>query len=169
MLKREPVLGGYDPSNYATEFAWATARDGTKVPVSIVYRKTTPRDGSAPLLQIGYGSYGSTYDPEFSYLPPSLLDRGFVVAIAHIRGGQEMGRAWYENGKLLNKKNSFTDFIDVTRWLAANKYSDPKRAFALGPLRRRPAHGRHRQHGAAGLSRHRRRRAVRRRGHHHAR
>ena len=88
MLKREPVLGGYDPSNYATEFAWATARDGTKVPVSIVYRKTTPRNGSAPLLQIGYGSYGSTYDPEFSYLPPSLLDRGFVVAIAHIRGGQ---------------------------------------------------------------------------------
>jgi oligopeptidase B len=132
VLKREPVLGGYDPANYATEFAWATARDGTKVPVSIVYRKTTPRDGSAPLLQIGYGSYGSTYDPEFSYLSPSLLDRGFVVAIAHIRGGQEMGRAWYENGKLLNKKNTFTDFIDVTRWLAAHKYSDPKRAFALG-------------------------------------
>jgi oligopeptidase B len=100
--------------------------------VSIVYAKSTPRNGTAPLLQIGYGSYGSTYDPEFSYLPPSLLDRGFVVAIAHIRGGQEMGRAWYENGKLLNKKNSFTDFIDVTRWLAANKYSDPKRAFALG-------------------------------------
>jgi oligopeptidase B len=132
MLKREPVLGGYDPANYSTEFAWATARDGVKVPVSIVYAKTTPRNGSAPLLQIGYGSYGSTYDPEFSYLPPSLLDRGFVVAIAHIRGGQEMGRAWYENGKLLNKKNTFTDFIDVTRWLAANKYNDPKRAFALG-------------------------------------
>lgn len=132
LLKREPVLGGYDPSNYRTEFGWATARDGTRVPVSIVYRKTTPRDGTAPLLQIGYGSYGSTYDPEFSYLYPSLLDRGFVIAIAHIRGGQEMGRAWYENGKLLNKKNTFTDFIDVTRWLAANRYSDPKRAFALG-------------------------------------
>jgi oligopeptidase B len=132
LLKREPVLGGYDPANYATEFAWATARDGTKVPVSVVYKKTTPRDGTAPMLQIGYGSYGSTYDPEFSYLPPSLLDRGFVVAIAHIRGGQEMGRAWYENGKLLNKKNSFTDFIDVTRWLVANKYADPKRVFALG-------------------------------------
>jgi oligopeptidase B len=132
LLKREPVLGGYDPANYATEFAWATARDGVKVPVSIVYRKTTPRDGTAPLLQIGYGSYGSSYDPEFSYLPPSLLDRGFVVAIAHIRGGQEMGRAWYENGKLLKKMNTFTDFIDVTRWLAANKYHDPKRAFALG-------------------------------------
>ncbi|HEU4778859.1 MAG TPA: S9 family peptidase [Steroidobacteraceae bacterium] len=132
MLKREPVLGGYDPANYANEFVWTTARDGVKVPVSIVYRKSTPRDGTAPLLQIGYGSYGSTYDPEFSYLPPSLLDRGFVVAIAHIRGGQEMGRAWYENGKLLNKKNTFNDFIDVTRWLAANKYSDPRRAFALG-------------------------------------
>ena len=132
LLKREPVLGGYDPANYINEFAWATARDGTKIPVSIVYRKTTPRNGTAPLLQIGYGSYGSTYDPEFSYLPQSLLDRGFVYAIAHIRGGQEMGRAWYENGKLLNKKNSFTDFIDVTRWLAAHKYHDPKRAFALG-------------------------------------
>ena len=132
MLKREPVLGGYDPAKYTTEFAWATARDGKKVPVSIVYAKTTPRDGTAPLLQIGYGSYGASYDPEFSYLPPSLLDRGFVVTIAHIRGGQEMGRAWYENGKLLNKVNTFTDFIDVTRWLAANKYHDPKKAFALG-------------------------------------
>jgi oligopeptidase B len=132
LLKREPVLGGYDPANYRTEFGWATARDGAKVPVSIVYHKDTPRDGGAPLLQIGYGSYGSTYDPEFSYLYPSLLDRGFVVAIAHVRGGQEMGRSWYENGKLLNKKNTFTDFIDVTRWLAANRYSDPKRAFALG-------------------------------------
>ncbi len=132
MLKREPVLGGYDPDNYATEFAWATARDGTKVPVSIVYRKTTPRDGTAPLLQIGYGSYGNSYDPDFSYLPASMLDRGFIYAVAHIRGGQEMGRAWYENGKLLNKINTFTDFIDVTRWMAANKYHDPKRAFAIG-------------------------------------
>ncbi|HTU66499.1 MAG TPA: S9 family peptidase [Steroidobacteraceae bacterium] len=132
LLKREPVLGGYDPAKYATEFAWAVARDGTKVPVSIVYAKTTPRDGTAPLLQIGYGSYGHSYDPEFSYLPPSLLDRGFVYAIANIRGGQEMGRAWYENGKLLHKKNTFTDFIDVTRWLVANKYADPKRVFAIG-------------------------------------
>ncbi len=132
LLKREPVLGGYDPANYATEFAWATARDGTQVPVSIVYSKRTPRDGSAPLLQIGYGSYGNSYDPEFSYLPPSLLDRGFVVAIAHIRGGQEMGRDWYENGKLLHKLNTFTDFIDVTRWLVANKYADRSRVFALG-------------------------------------
>ncbi len=132
LLKREPVLGGYDPSNYRTEFVWTTARDGTRVPASLVYRKDTPRDGTAPLLQIGYGSYGHTYDPEFSYLHPSLLDRGFVVAIAHIRGGQELGRAWYENGKLLNKINTFTDFIDVTRWLVANQYADPKRVFALG-------------------------------------
>jgi oligopeptidase B len=132
LLKRDPVLGGYEPANYRTEFAWAEARDGTKVPVSIVYHRDTRRDGTAPLLQVGYGSYGVTYDPEFSYLNPSLLDRGFVVAIAHIRGGQEMGRAWYENGKLLNKVNSFTDFIDVTRWLSANRYSDPKRAFAIG-------------------------------------
>jgi oligopeptidase B len=132
LLKRDPVLGGYDPANYATELAWASARDGTQVPVSIVYRKSTPRDGTAPLLQIGYGSYGYCYDPEFSYLPPSLLDRGFVVAIAHVRGGQEMGRAWYENGKLLNKTNTFTDFIDVTRWLGARKYNDPRKVFAIG-------------------------------------
>jgi len=132
LLKREPVLGGYDPDDYATEFAWADARDGTKVPVSIVYRKSTPRDGTAPLLQIGYGSYGYCYDPEFSYLPPSLLDRGFVVAIAHVRGGQEMGRAWYENGKLLNKMNTFTDFIDVTRWLGAHGYNDRRKVFAIG-------------------------------------
>ncbi len=131
-LKREPVLGGYDPAKYATEFAWATARDGTKVPVSIVYAKTTPRNGTAPLLQVGYGSYGLSYDPEFSFMPPSLLDRGFVVAIAHIRGGQEMGRAWYENGKLINQQNTFNDFIEVTRWLGAHKYNDPKRVFAIG-------------------------------------
>jgi oligopeptidase B len=132
LLKRDPVLGGYDPGHYATEFAWATVRDGTKVPVSIVYRKTTPRDGTAPLLLIGYGSYGFSYDPEFSYLPASLLDRGFIYATAHIRGGQEMGRAWYENGKLLNKHNTFNDFIDVTRWLVANRYADKSRVFASG-------------------------------------
>jgi oligopeptidase B len=132
LLKREPVLGGYDPANYRTELAWATARDHTRIPVSLVYHKDTARDGTAPLLQIGYGAYGSSYDPEFSILNPSLLDRGFVVAIAHIRGGQEMGRAWYENGRLLHKMNTFTDFIDVTRWLAANRYFDRQRAFALG-------------------------------------
>jgi oligopeptidase B len=131
-LKREAVLGGYDPAHYRTEFQWATARDGVKVPVTIVYRSDTRRDGTAPLLQMGYGSYGISDDPEFSYLYASLLDRGFVLATAHIRGGQEMGRAWYESGKLLNKKNTFHDFIDVTRWLVTNKYADPKRVFALG-------------------------------------
>jgi len=132
LLKREPVLGGFEQSNYVTEHLWAIVRDGTKVPVSLVYRKGAKKDGSAPLLQYGYGSYGSTTDPAFSTTAISLLDRGFVYAIAHIRGGQEMGRAWYENGKLLNKRNTFTDFIDVTRFLVAQKYVDPKRTFALG-------------------------------------
>lgn len=132
LLKRDPVLGDFDPARYASEFVWATARDGTKVPVSIVYRRDTPRDGTAPLLQYGYGSYGLTMDPTFSIPNLSLLDRGFIYAIAHIRGGQEMGRAWYENGKLLNKMNTFTDFIDVTRWLVANRYADPRRIFARG-------------------------------------
>lgn len=132
LLKREPVLGDFDPANYASEYVWVTARDGTKVPVSLVYRKGTPRDGSAPLLQYGYGSYGISMDPSFSSTLLSLLDRGFVYALAHVRGGQEMGRAWYENGKLLNKMNTFTDFIDVTRWLVANRYADPRRVFARG-------------------------------------
>ena len=132
LLKREPVLGGFDQTQYTTEHLWATARDGIKVPISLVYRKGFKKDGSAPLLQYGYGSYGLTMDPSFSITTISLLDRGFVYAIAHIRGGQEMGRAWYENGKLLNKKNTFTDFIDVTRFLVAEKYADPKRVFASG-------------------------------------
>jgi oligopeptidase B len=131
-MKRDPVLGGFDQSQYATEFVWATARDGVKVPISLVYRKTTPRDGTAPLLQYGYGSYGASMDPYFSHSVISLLDRGFVYAIAHIRGGQEMGRDWYENGKLLNKRNTFNDFIDATNHLVAQKYADPKRVFAEG-------------------------------------
>lgn len=132
LLKREPVLGGYDQEQYATEHIWATARDGVKVPVSLVYRKGTPKNGTAPLLQYAYGSYGSSMDPFFSHSTVSLLDRGFVYAIAHIRGGQEMGRDWYENGKLLNKRNTFNDFIDVTKHLVAAKYADPKRVFAEG-------------------------------------
>ena len=132
LLKRDPVLGDFEPSNYVTEHLWAPARDGTKVPVSIVYRKGFSKDGSAPLLQYGYGSYGVSMDPQFSYTTISLLDRGFVYAIAHIRGGQEMGRRWYEDGKLLNKRNTFTDFIDVTRYLVERKYADPHRTFAMG-------------------------------------
>jgi oligopeptidase B len=132
LMKREPVLGDFDPANYVSEYVWATARDGAKVPVSIVYRKGTPRDGTAPMLQYAYGSYGLSMDPTFSISLLSLLDRGFVYALAHIRGGQEMGRAWYEDGKLLKKMNTFTDFIDVTRHLVTQKYADPKRVFARG-------------------------------------
>jgi oligopeptidase B len=132
LLKREPVLGGFDQANYVTEHLWSTARDGTQVPISLVYRKGLKKDGTAPLLQYGYGSYGASMDPGFSGSVISLLDRGFIYAIAHIRGGQEMGRAWYENGKLLNKRNTFTDFIDATRYLVAQKYADPKRVFAMG-------------------------------------
>jgi oligopeptidase B len=132
LMKREPVLGDFDPANYVSEYVWATARDGAKVPVSIVYRKGTPRDGTAPMLQYGYGSYGLSMDPTFSISLLSLLDRGFVYAIAHIRGGQEMGRAWYEDGRLLKKMNTFADFIDVTRFLVAQQYADPRRVFAFG-------------------------------------
>ena len=132
LLKQEPVLGGFDQRNYVTEHLWATARDGTKVPISLVYRRGFTKDGTAPLLQYGYGSYGISTDPAFSYTVVSLLDRGFVYAIAHVRGGQEMGRSWYENGKLLNKRNTFTDFVDVTRFLVREKYVAPDRAFAMG-------------------------------------
>jgi oligopeptidase B len=132
LLKQQEVLGGFDQHNYLTEHVWATARDGTRVPVSLVYRKGFKKDGTAPLLQYGYGSYGASNDPTFESPVISLLDRGFVYAIAHIRGGQEMGRDWYENGKLLNKKNTFTDFIDVTRFLVAQKYVAPDRTFAMG-------------------------------------
>ena len=132
LLKREPVLGDFRPEHYVSEYVWITARDGTKVPVSLVYRHGTPRNGTAPMLQYGYGSYGLSQEPVFSSPVLSLLDRGFVYAIAHIRGGQEMGRAWYENGKLLHKMNTFTDFIDVTRGLVAAQYADAKRVFARG-------------------------------------
>jgi len=111
---------------------WAAARDGAKVPVSLVYRAGFKRDGRAPLLQYGYGSYGYSMDPAFSISRLSLLDRGFVYAIAHVRGGQEMGRRWYDQGRLLNKLNTFTDFIDVTRFLVQEGYADPKRVSAMG-------------------------------------
>ena len=132
LLKRETVLGTFEPSDYVTEYRWATARDGAQVPVSIVYRKGVRPNGSAPLLQYGYGAYGLSMDPEFSAARLSLLDRGFVYAIAHVRGGQEMGRRWYDQGKLLNKWNSFNDFIDVTRFLVREGYADPARVFATG-------------------------------------
>jgi oligopeptidase B len=132
LLKRDPVLGGYDPADYVTERLWATARDGTKIPVSVVYRKGFRKDGTAALLQYAYGSYGLSMDPAFSVTNVSLLDRGLVYAIAHIRGGQEMGRAWYDDGHLMHKMNSFTDFIDVTRFLVKEGYAAPGRVAARG-------------------------------------
>ena len=132
LLKRDPVLGDFDPDRYQTERLWVTARDGARVPVSLVYRKGFERNGTAPLYQYAYGSYGASQDPRFSSVRLSLLDRGFVFAIAHIRGGQEMGRHWYDDGRLLNKKNTFTDFIDVTRHLVAAGYAAPDKVFAMG-------------------------------------
>jgi len=132
LLKQEPVLGGFDKANYSVERLWAPARDGARIPVSLVYRKGFVRDGKAALLQYGYGSYGSSMDPRFNASVLSLLDRGMVYAIAHIRGGQEMGRSWYEDGKLLKKKNTFTDFIDVTDYLVRNQYAAADRVAAMG-------------------------------------
>lgn len=130
LLKRDSILGGFDPANYVTERLYTTARDGARVPVSVVYRKGIARP--APLLLTGYGSYGASTDPTFSSDRLSLLDRGFVFAIAHIRGGSEMGRAWYENGRQLQKKNTFTDFIDVADDLVRRGYTTPDRMFARG-------------------------------------
>ena len=131
-LKRDPVLGGFDSAHYVAEFRFATVRDGARVPVTLLYRRGTKLDGSAPIYQYAYGSYGLSMDPIFRSTVLSLVDRGFVYAIAHIRGGQEMGRAWYEDGKLKKKVNTFTDFIDVTRFLVEEKVGDPKRVFAMG-------------------------------------
>ena len=132
LLKEQPVLGGFDPKNYVTERVWATARDGVKVPVSLAYRKGFKKDGTAPLYQTGYGSYGASSDPALRLSSISLLDRGFVYALAHIRGGQEMGRQWYDDGHLLKKKNSFTDFIDVTDFLVKEKYASANKVCAMG-------------------------------------
>jgi oligopeptidase B len=131
LLKRKPVPG-YDPSGYVTARVWAPARDGTPIPVTLVHRKGFAKDGSAPLYQYAYGSYGASLDPGFDPTVVSLLDRGFVHAVAHIRGGQEMGRSWYESGRLLKKMNSFTDFIDVTDFLVREKYAAPDKVFASG-------------------------------------
>lgn len=132
LLKQEEVLGGFDSANYQIERVYAAARDGTLVPISLVYRKPFQKDGRRPLLLYGYGSYGISVDASFDPYRISLLDRGFVYAIAHLRGGQELGRRWYEDGKLLRKKNTFTDFIDCAEHLIREKYVDPKRIFAWG-------------------------------------
>ena len=132
LLKEQQVLGGFDKTHYQTERLWATATDGTKIPVTLLYKKGLKKDGTAPLYQYAYGSYGSSTSPSFRSSILSLVDRGFVYAIAHIRGGQEMGREWYENGKLLKKINTFTDFIAVTDFLVAEKYAAKDKVFAMG-------------------------------------
>ncbi len=132
LLKQQEVLGGFDKNNYQSERMFVTARDGAKVPLSMVYRKGMKKDGNAPLLLYAYGSYGYSMDAYFSSPRLSLLDRGFIFAIAHVRGGQEMGRQWYEDGKLLKKKNTFTDFIDCAEYLAGENYTSPDKMFAGG-------------------------------------
>jgi oligopeptidase B len=132
LKKIDAVLGGFEATNYTTEFLRAPARDGQQIPVSVVYRKGTRLDGTAPLYQYAYGSYGYSTDPIFRSNWVSLLDRGFVVAIAHVRGGQELGRQWYEDGRLLNKKNTFTDFIDVTEYLTHHGYGAKDKVIAQG-------------------------------------
>ena len=131
-LKQDAILGEFDASLYESQYLHATAKDGTQIPISVVYKKTTALDGTAPLYVYAYGSYGASMDPYFNSNRLSLLDRGFVYAIAHIRGGQEMGRKWYEDGKLLKKINTFTDFIDVTDHLVAQKFGAKDRVFAMG-------------------------------------
>jgi oligopeptidase B len=132
LLKREQVLGGFDPLDYFTERLTAEARDGEQVPISLVYRLGLRKQGGNPLLLYGYGSYGSSMDASFQSDLLSLLDRGFIYAIAHVRGGQEMGRRWYEEGKLLKKKNTFTDFIDCAESLISRGYTTPDKLFAMG-------------------------------------
>ncbi len=132
LLKQQEVMGTFSPTDYTSERIWAPARDGAMVPLSIVYRKGTAVDGRAPLLLYGYGSYGYSIDPGFSSARLSLLDRGFIFAIAHIRGGEELGRAWYENGRMEHKMNTFTDFIDCADHLVKERYADPARLFCMG-------------------------------------
>jgi oligopeptidase B len=132
LKKQDEVLGGFDRENYVSERLHAMARDGENVPISLVYRKGFERDRSAPLLLYGYGSYGNSIDPSFRSDRLSLIDRGFVFAIAHVRGGEELGRRWYEDGKLFKKKNTFTDFIDCAEYLVERGYAAPDRVFAYG-------------------------------------
>ena len=133
LMKDQEVLGDFNKEDYKSERIWATATDGTKIPVSLVYKKELfKKDGSNPLLIYSYGSYGSSSEAYFSSVRLSLLNRGFVFAIAHIRGGQELGRYWYEDGKLLKKKNTFTDFIACTEFLQKENYSTIDKTFAYG-------------------------------------
>lgn len=132
VLKEKEILGGFDKSNYESKRIWVAARDGAEVPVSIIYRKGTALNANTPLLLYGYGSYGYSIDPYFSPSRLSLLDRGFAFAIAHIRGSQTMGRHWYEDGKMLNKKNTFYDFIDCAEYLIKENYTSSDHLYAMG-------------------------------------
>ncbi len=133
VLKEAEVLGGkFDKNNYDSKRVWATAEDGTKIPVTMVYKKGIKMNGENPLLLYAYGSYGSTADPYFSTVRLSLLDRGFIYATAHVRGSEYLGRSWYEDGKLLNKKNTFTDFVDVSRYLIEENYTSSDHLYAYG-------------------------------------
>ena len=132
LRKQTEVPGGYDSSNYVATREWATATDGTKIPLSVLRRADVKADGTNPTVIYGYGSYEVSMDPQFTVPRLSLLDRGVVYVIAHIRGGGELGRPWYENGKKLHKRNTFTDFVDATRWTIESKWADPQRIAALG-------------------------------------
>jgi oligopeptidase B len=132
LMKQQPVLGGYRQEDYVTERLYAPGNDGVQIPISLVYKKGFQKNGSAPLLLEAYGSYGSSYDAAFSSNNLSLLDRGFVYAIAHIRGGQELGRQWYEDGKMMKKKNSFYDFISCAQFLIGQQYTSKGRVYAQG-------------------------------------
>jgi oligopeptidase B len=132
LRKQQEIPSGYDPTRYVAERIEAVAPDGARVPLSLVRLRTTPRNGSAPCLLVGYGAYGFSFDPDFNANALSLIDRGFVYAIAHIRGGQELGRAWYEQGRLRNKKNSFSDFIACAEQLVAEGYTSPARLAITG-------------------------------------
>ena len=132
LLKQTEVVGGHNPGAYTTERLFATARDGKKVPISIIYKKGFKQNGEGNLLQYGYGSYGATVDPSFSSNRLSLLDRGFAFAIAHVRGSQTYGRPWYEDGKMFNKMNTFTDFVDCSKYLIQKKYTSANHLFAMG-------------------------------------
>ena len=132
VLKENEVLGEFNKDNYTSKRVWANARDGKKVPISLVYRKDKYIEGSNPLLLYAYGSYGITNNPNFSSVRLSLLDRGFIYAIAHIRGSQYLGREWYDDGKMFNKKNTFTDFIDCGKFLIKSKFADKNKLFAMG-------------------------------------
>lgn len=132
LLKQDEIVGGYDATQYQSERVHAKAKDGTLIPISLVYKRGMTKNGAHPLLLYGYGSYGISTDATFASSRLSLLDRGFIYAIAHIRGGQELGREWYEDGKLLKKKNTFTDFIDCAEFLIQGRYTNPDKLFALG-------------------------------------